>query len=112
MRRVKPGEAFGAGAVGVQLRAEVAFDLGRHPHVAENHTQQVGIEFARADDANGEDAEAFLKRFGDAVDALRAGRGAADVDVVRRVDHEADQRSAVEHRARQETVGEVARTKS
>ena len=83
-------QALGADEVGVALGGEVAAqDLGQ-PHVAEDQAQDVLVELAVAHDAHGQDAQALLEALGDALHALRAGRRAADVDVVRGVDQVAD----------------------
>ena len=87
---VELGHALGADEVGVALGRQVAAQDLRQAHVAENQPQHVLVELAAAHDAHGQDAQALLEALGDALHALRAGRRAADVDVMRGVDEVAD----------------------
>ena len=82
--------ALRADEIGVALGGEVAAQDVGQAHVAEDQAQDVLVELSPAQDAHGQDAQAFLEALGDALHALGAGRGAADVDVVRGVDEVAD----------------------
>ena len=73
------------------LRQEIAAHLVGHAHVAEHDAHDVVVDAAFAHEAHGQDAQALLERFRDAVHLLRAGRRAAHVDLVRRAANETDQ---------------------
>ena len=96
-------------AAGVAHGLEVALhDLG-HPHVAGDQAHHLAVHLAAAPEPGGQDADALLVELADPLDGLGAGRRPAHVDLVRAVDDEADEPVAVEHRRREEEVGQVAR---
>ena len=72
------------------LGQQVAAHLVGHAHVAEHDAQDVLVDLALAHEAHRQDAQPLLERLGDAVHLLRAGRGAAHVDLMRRAGDEAD----------------------
>ena len=84
---IERAQPLGADVIGVALRAQVAAHLFRDAHIAENDPQQILVELALADELHRQDADAFLIGFGDALHRLRARRRAADIDVMRGVDH-------------------------
>ena len=89
------------------LSQQVAAHLVRHANIAKHDAQDVLVDLALAHEAHGQDAQSLLKRLGDAVHLLRARRGAAHVDLVRRASNEPDHTLVEKHRHDLVGVGEM-----